>query len=283
MPQQALNVVFAIDDLYLPGVVATARSVRRGAGERTPIRFHVIDAGLSPAGRGAVEERLGPLGEVTVHQVPDRLVMPQHKWFTSATLGRLHLGSVIPEDVARVLYLDADTLVLEDPSRLYHTDPGPGGLAAVVNEVGPTRSLVLSEDGTAEQREHGAAPPGYFNAGVLLVDMNVWRAEDMTGRGIRLFERYGRTLRDLDQAVLNILFSGRWRSLPMKWNKMIEHRRLGKFGNGRLDYLTRREGIVHYVGQVKPWHEGFPQNPLRALYAEFAAPAPGVPQSATGR
>ncbi|TDC82878.1 hypothetical protein E1193_10485 [Micromonospora sp. KC606] len=91
--------------------------------------------------------------------------------------------------------------------------------------------------------------------------MRRWRADGIGERAIEMHQRFGADTTHADQDILNHVFAGRWTPLPEKWNKMIEHPVLGKFGAGRLDELTRQEGMVHYVGAVKPWQDGFPDNP----------------------
>jgi lipopolysaccharide biosynthesis glycosyltransferase len=278
MPADQLHVVFATDDAYAVGVAAAGNSARISLGGKScDLTFHIIDAGLSPAGRGYLTDALSSAGRVAIHTVPDHLVLStRRKWWTSAALGRLHLGDVVPDGVRRVIYLDADTLVLGDLTELQAMDLAGNGIGACINEVGPDRSMILGE--SASVLEHGARPPGYFNTGVLLVDMDLWRACRITEHAKEIFNRYGPDIRYVDQDVLNYLFSGRWTRLPGVWNKLVEHSVHGKFGNGRLDYLTRREGVVHFIGKEKPWRDDFPRNALRRLYAEYVAagslPAP---------
>lgn len=267
-----LDVVFAIDDNYAQPAVVVGNSIRAGLrqADGTTVRFHVLDSGLDAASRSLVADALGRVGEVEVYTVADRLLLPHKiKHWTSAALGRLHVGSVLPQEVTRAIYLDVDTLVLGDLTELRDTDLEGRTLGASINEVGGERSWVLGE--TAVYSDFGAREPGYFNSGVLLIDMDRWRADGVTEQATRIYQRYGDQLRTHDQDVLNIIFSGDWTPIPEKWNKLVEHSVHGRFGNGRLDYLTRREGLVHFIGGTKPWHEEFPANALRALYEEYAA------------
>ena len=260
-----LHIAFSVDDAYLPGMVVSANSVRASLRDPgTRITFHVIDGGLSPAGRDHAREDLGDLGHVELYDVPDLVSSPyRRKYITTPAQGRLHLGSVIPTEVSRMVYLDADTLVLEDLTQLSRTDLAAGGLGAVSYEWSPHRSVVLAE--TATERQHGAAPPGYFNSGVLVIDMDVWRAAETTRRAVHLFRRYRSALHSADQDILNVLYAGRWTSLPARWNRLISAPDSGHFGADRLDFLTRREGIVHYVGAIKPWMSAFPGLAIVAL------------------
>jgi lipopolysaccharide biosynthesis glycosyltransferase len=268
----ALEIVFAVDDTYAFGAAVSAMSIRKGVRDaRRPIRFRIVDGGLTEAGRSFVETEVGRAGDVEICEVANRLLLPEKvKYLTSATLGRLHLADVVPAHVSRVIYLDADTLVLGDLTELFRVDLGGGWIGAVLNEMSATRSVSVGTALTASAE--GAPPPGYFNDGMLVVDMDAWRANSVTERAREIFERFRPELRSwLDQDILNIVFAGRWTRLPDEWNKLIDHSVHGKCGAGRFDYLVRREGIVHYVGSPKPWEPEFPANPLRRLYDEFRA------------
>jgi lipopolysaccharide biosynthesis glycosyltransferase len=268
------DIVFAIDGNYAEPAIVAGTSIRANLTDsQARLRFHVLDGGLDGDSHRRVADALGRLGEVEIYPVPDPMLLPRPvKHWTSAALGRLHVGTILPRDVTRAVYLDADTLVLGDISELLAFDLKGHTVGASINEVGANRSWKLGE--TAVYSDDGAAAPGYFNSGVLLMDMVRWRADGITERAREIYQRYGSQLRTHDQDVLNIIFSGAWIPIPEKWNKLVEHSVHGRFGNGRLDYLTRREGIVHFIGGVKPWHAEFPRNSLKEVYEEFAASDP---------
>jgi lipopolysaccharide biosynthesis glycosyltransferase len=276
MSRGRIDVVFAIDGSYAVPAAVVGHSIRAGLRNRsTAVRFHVIDGGLDAAGRRYVASALAEAGDVEVYDVPDRLLLPHRvKHWTSAALGRLHVAAVLPEEVTRAVYLDADTLVLGDLTDLIDVDLGGRAVGAVINEVGADRSWTLAD--TAVYSDHGAEPPGYFNSGVLLIDMDRWRADGVTEQATRIYQRYGQQLRTHDQDILNIIFSGAWTPIAGEWNKLVEHSVHGRFGNGRLDYLTRREGIVHFIGGVKPWSVEFPPNSLRELYEQYSSALAGA-------
>lgn len=275
MQQRDLNIAFSIDDTYAFGAAVTARSIWLNLCDKsTRLTFFVLDAGLSQSGRSYISDALHIFGDVRLCDVPDRLILSEgNGWWTSATLGRLHLERIIPEDVRKVVYLDADTLVLEDLTRLLDSELDGNGLGAVTNEMSPSRAFTI-EGGVLKSSVLGAKAPGYFNGGVLLIDMQVWRAIGVAERAMQLWRTFGPEFAVVDQDVLNLLFAGKWTSLPPRWNKFVEHSRHGKYGKSRLRYLTRPEGIVHFIGQAKPWQDAFPRNSLHALYSKYSLASP---------
>lgn len=110
-----------------------------------------------------------------------------NRW-TYMTLMRLALPELLPEET-RALWLDVDTIVTGDIGDLFETDMRGCPLSAA--------------------REPPCSRPGriYYNAGVLLMDLQLMR-EDGTAR--RLIDRVNRQRLDFgDQDAINIECAGR--------------------------------------------------------------------------
>ncbi len=88
---------------------------------------------------------------------------------SSAALYRCSLGSILPKSLTRVLYLDCDVLVLDSLAELYNRDLGGNTIAA--HQVG----IALHE-------ELGVGPSQYFSSGVMLIDLMLWRAQNVEKR-----------------------------------------------------------------------------------------------------
>src|SRR5207249_2600441 len=58
----------------------------------------------------------------------------------------------------------------------------------------------------------------YFNAGLMLINTNVWREEQIGRRAIQLIGTSEPPLKWLDQDALNMLIRERWRELDERWN-----------------------------------------------------------------
>ncbi len=126
---------------------------------------------------------------------------------------RLSLAEILPIEVERVLYLDCDIIVRDDIAQLWQYDLQGQALGAV-KDFG----IMASHKSWAQKCRLMPLHDGmdYFNSGVLLLDLQMWRQEG-----------YGQTLLDMvqkqrfphhDQDALNLLFCGRWQALPMRWN-----------------------------------------------------------------
>ena len=78
----------------------------------------------------------------------------------------------------------------------------------------------------------------YFNAGVMLMNCNKWRENNITQKIFNLYKNKP-NLKYADQDLLNIYFENNCTLLPDKFNRVC---------------LNDDTVIIHYTGATKPWH-----------------------------
>lgn len=204
---------------------------------------------------------------IDVHAASVNFPKSANAYYSRAINYRLFLFDRMFEKYSRMLYLDSDTIVLDDISRLFDTELGENEIAGVRAEdfrlLSETRRAVYLDGypyNVDNYRKDGLgmmAPENYINSGVLVLDLEKARKR-ITMEGIyeRLFEH---EYMYSDQDVLNILFDGKGKLLDCRWNYQTcieENLRSGNPYNEQLYADLKREtpGIVHYVGQRKPWN-----------------------------
>jgi lipopolysaccharide biosynthesis glycosyltransferase len=157
--------------------------------------------------------------------------------------------------VRKVIYLDADTLILDDISRLWRT-----GLRGKAVAAAQDSGFLQLENAFIPWAELGIQPSGkYFNSGVLLLDLDRWRrrrlAEDVLGY---LRERGG-DVAFPDQDAMNVIFVRQWRELHPRWNLQLDSPHLLRVlpRGERLLHAEAiaRPGILHFAGGPKPWQK----------------------------
>lgn len=157
------------------------------------------------------------------------------KGVSQATWYRLVMGEAL-SNVDRLIYLDGDIIVNMDIADLWREETGKNGLAAAPDTfIQKGHHSHMVKQGLCEEER-------YFNAGVLLLDMEKYRKEE------RLLERGTEFLREnelidyLDQDVLNYFFNKDCRILPEKYNTLVSWEMAQKRENVG-------ECIYHYAGQ----------------------------------
>jgi lipopolysaccharide biosynthesis glycosyltransferase len=224
---------------------------------------HVVDGGLAEADRVRVRRSLGERTQIVWHS-PDRSRLsnvPLWGHVSPSTYDRLVIGRILPSDLSRTLWLDCDLLILDDLSVLF--DAEMDGACALASPD-PLVKVVSSRFGVKEYRALGLAPETtYFNAGVMVVDLDAWRREQVEERAVDYLRRHGAQVFFHEQEALNVVLARRWRPLAQAWNwsahplhAPVEH----------LQGTT--PSILHFTGARKPWICGG-NGPWYARYVQY--------------
>ena len=93
----------------------------------------------------------------------------------------------------------------------------------------------------------------YFNAGVLLIDLDRWRKERISEKALEYLAQHLQSPY-ADQDALNFACDGLWKRLDPRWNfqPFYEKRKIADMDS------KERPGIVHFVTQAKPWNARLP-------------------------
>jgi lipopolysaccharide biosynthesis glycosyltransferase len=242
-------VQFGLDDDFVrPGGVAIA-SVDRFLGPSD--RILVLHTGITAESQAMLDQcvRQAELEFIDCTGRLDAAWIPP-SYVTSATYLRFLAAELLPDE-SRCLYLDGDVLVRRDIAPLFEVDIDDHVLAAVQSRVAP---FVASPGGVANWFELGLRSTNpYFNAGVLLMNLERWRNEGVTARLTGFLRQYGNTIRFGDQEAMNAVLSERWVSVDRGWN-YITH--VTESFLQQPDLEPADPSIVHFAGRIKPWSYG---------------------------
>jgi lipopolysaccharide biosynthesis glycosyltransferase len=158
-----------------------------------------------------------------------------------ATYYRLAAAHIL--DVDRFLYLDVDTLCDLDVSLLFGFDM-KASPAAMVPEA-PLSASVDRHVAHVLGNNHDAP---YFNAGVILVNVEAWRREMITERAMEYLKNH--PARFWDQSALNVVLHGKVLPLDERYNTIANMRKNWPLLTGTYGSNDR---LVHFVDYPKPW------------------------------
>jgi lipopolysaccharide biosynthesis glycosyltransferase len=239
---EAIILVCAADDAYAMPLAVTLRSASENLRATHRLEVFVLDGGVSDVHRALLESSLDA-ARVCVHWVvpsaeTTRRLAPDGR-LSIVTYFRLFVTDLLPRDAHKAIFLDCDVVVLGDLARLWETAASKHPVHAVRDAI---VGSVGSELGLANHRELGLAPDlPYFNAGVLLLDLDAWRALRLGERVLCYLDEHRDRIRFHDQEAMNAVLRGGWEALDPRWNQMP--------GNEVED-----PWIVHYATWDKPWH-----------------------------
>ena len=166
-----------------------------------------------------------------------------------------------------MLYLDGDIIVRHSLLPLWNTDLKDYAVGAVPDYL----------DGDIEQYHRLNYPPelGYFNAGVLLINMDYWREHDVVRNFMHIIQEYGERLLFGDQDILNVVFSNYKVILPVKYNlasgflEKSPKYDFKKYEN-EIEEALKDPVIVHYIWPDKPWKfSRQPKHPFSSTFFKY--------------
>lgn len=199
------------------------------------------------------------------------LNMPTYRGSYAANV-RLFVSEFIPESVDKLLYLDADTIVTGSLEGLFATNLNGNALGMILDSVGENHKCEIGLENT----------DGYYNSGVLLIDMNVWRSENYTEKIINHVKNVRAQYPSPDQDLLNVVCKSHIKTMPARYNYQPFHsaysdelyyRYYGKtyyYTKDELDEERKAIVIYHcfrFVGEF-PWDK-FNVHPFTDLFDEY--------------
>ncbi len=269
-----IEVCYAVNEDFVQHLCVSLASLLE-AHPRRRLRVHVLHDGIAPGRLASVSATARPFAtEVCFHVVDETRFASLATGFHFAPANYYRL--LIPEllaDLERVLYLDADTVVLDDLGAIYDRGAAPHAFAAV-------------EVPGADHRIRGLPrSAGYFNSGVLLIEVAAWLAAGLGRRAIEFAEAHPEQILWVDQCALNAVAAGHWRRLPLRYNAVTpfflrkEQRRFARLEG--FAEAVREPAVLHFTTQSKPW-QFMNCHPLRHHYWRFLARTPYADYRAPG-
>ena len=218
-------VVLAVDDNFAMPLATTVRSVLDNLASDRKLRVFVLDGGIE----AATKERLLRSWPVDRFDIEWLAVdgsalagLPVSGHINIISYYRILISRVMPTDMPRAIYLDADLIVRADLARLWDHDLSGRWCLAAQDCTAPYLDASQALSNYQKCRPHlGAAHPvpnfrelglepqaAYFNAGVLLIDLAAWRNADLSSQLLMCLKQHRQHVVCWDQYALNVVLAG---------------------------------------------------------------------------
>jgi len=236
--------VFSLDDEFVIPFEVLWNSLMKTESVPADIPTFILhEASLNESSIEEIKTFVGRYGRSlefldTTHSMPNNLPLKKSDHVSKATFYRLFLASVMPKECTSVVYIDSDTIVIRSIRSLFEVELVHP--IAAVDHVSPKESLRL----------WGPCVEPYFQAGVLVIDIQKWRDERQEKLFKYVLAHRQSEIRWWDQDVLNIAFRDRWQRLPIWFNCCRFVRR-----SIPDDKLINRVCLIHFDGPHKPWNK----------------------------
>jgi lipopolysaccharide biosynthesis glycosyltransferase len=258
---EPIVLICAADNNYAMPLAVTVRSALANLSKNRKIALFILDGGIQKKNKEKItkslkSEQIDISWVQPKQEIFQNLVLTRH--VTIPTYYRLIITDILPSHFKKAIYLDSDMVVTGDLAELWDIDIKDNYILAVQDDV---QLYVSMSDGLKNYQELGISPDGkYFNAGLLVINVEKWRAENIGKKVLEHIQRYRGIVRD-DQDGLNAILSGKWGELHPKWNVMPQNFEYSSWKESPhtehlYEELIHHPGIIHYTNTPKPWHAG---------------------------
>lgn len=252
-----INIVMSSDDNYASFLSVALTSIFQH-NLTHQINVYVLDGGISKRNKRVLRNFVKKFNhsisfvEIDIARFNELCPMSEEcKHITLPTYFRFALASLLPIDINRVLYLDVDIILNAPVHELYNIDLEDYFAAAVVD------TYDLMKDHGSKLGIEGAGK--YFNAGVMVINLQKWRSEDIENKFFTNIPIIGDNIAYQDQDVLNFTFKDRIKYLPIAWNLQQTAYFSTRSDLDDLDIKEAKDNpkLIHFSGHIKPWDMWF--------------------------
>lgn len=262
-----MNLLFAVDDNFVQQLETVLLSIHLNT---TPQEFNVYVLQRNRLVKGAELAAFCEHLKMTYHPVMVKQALfenaPVTDRYPTTIYYRLLAHQMLPQSLHQVLYLDADLLCINDLSSLYNTSLDDKLFASAIHA-----SLTNTTDVINKIRLQNFGAEGYYNSGVLLMNLDLMRQEIDAEKIFDYIRRHILLLPDQD--ILNALYSERIKTIPDQlYNFDTRNSKIYEtisFGKWDLDWVIKNTVILHYCGREKPWLPTKNSGRLTALYKQY--------------
>lgn len=237
-----LNILLSFDNNYIDNSIVLLKSIEK-YNPQNNINVYVFYDNLSSINRvKCIIATCFTNIKIKFIKVPKKIQlifkMSKDSVMPRITYYRLLASKLLPKNIDKVLYLDCDTLVVNNLNTLYKTDIENYAVAAVEGFCPDSRREKLNISSSKK----------YFNTGVLLINLNYWRKYNVWKKYCEIISEFNEKLERWAQDVINISFEKEIYPLDFSYNTQQ--------GLLKDNECLEKINIIHFTGSgiAKPWY-----------------------------
>lgn len=269
--ENIVPIVMAVNDEFLPYAGVTIISILENSSKKKNYDVFIFDGGISEQNKLMLKNMLKHYSHVSINYLnPSNLFsglhLPVHMHFSKDIYYRLYIPEVF-KAFEKIIYIDGDTIVKGDLSKLLEVDMGGAHIAAVKDCVMAgfrkfqTPSLpftgALEAEAYLTQYLGMKDVSAYFQSGLIV--FNIEKSGSHVSKIKKILEA-GKRYWFPDQDILNLVYEGKVHFLDARWNVFHGNGDLKTFFDRlpagiRDDFFKSRQDpfVIHYAGEKKPW------------------------------
>lgn len=243
MNKKIIPIFFAVDNNYAPFLSVVIESIKANSSMDYIYKLHVLNNDITPEFKHLIEKYNSDNIEIEFFSITKRLeelktTLKLRDYYTNAIYYRLFIPELFPQ-YSKVLYLDADIVILDDISKLYEEDVDNYCLGVVRDDV----ISLCDEFKDYTIKALGVANEKYFNSGILVMNLDKMREYHILNKFLYMIPNFQFVVAP-DQDFLNILCKDKVKYLNINWN-------FAPLNNAQFNDDVK---LIHFKLTAKPWH-----------------------------
>lgn len=277
--QIPIPVIFAINNTYVKQLATVLVSILKNSNSKNIYKFYVLNSDITNKNLEILTDivkkhnKKSEINFIDMNNIlkdfnlEDYMSRRENYTYISIeTYFRFFIPELFPQ-YNKVIYLDADILVMQDLKNLFDINI-KNAYAGVVQDNWQILSYNHKEHKPAGnmykdfkeyyQKKLKKTNSKYFNAGVLLLNLDEIRKDNIVQK-LWDFTANESPLEFQDQDVLNAVLEPKLKYIDNKWNVLkdlawlITQYSCDKITKQNYKKTLKKTAIFHYVGSNKPW------------------------------
>lgn len=233
------------------------------------IHFHLLVEGITEFQKQEITSLVHNYNQqISFYEIDNSSLedLPINNRFRVSIYYRLLMAKILPNNLNKILYLDSDIIVRGDLKEIWEIDINNMALGAVLDQS--------CDDVRHYNRTRLPYMSGYYNSGVLLINLDYWRNNAVGDTCIRYLNENANSVLYPDQDALNVITYNKWIILPFKYNTQAYMYYRPEEILARKEYAeemikdSKNPLILHYTESRKPWMEGC-KHPYTKEYLKY--------------
>ncbi len=240
-----LNICYALDEIYIEQALVSIASILKNSNYDDKFNFYIMENCLNEQQRNLFEE-LKSIKEFNIEFININIedfiscpilkdIKPEYSNYhvTMPTYFRFHAPKYFA-NLDKILYLDCDVIVRTSLEELFNIN--------IENYA-----AMMAEDASNNIEKDRLNLQNYFNAGVMMINLDYWRKNNITNK---LFEYCITNKENIlwqDQDIINSVLNENILKIKHEWNYQYF-----QYEYSRPEEM-RTCKILHFAGRFKPW------------------------------
>ena len=240
--KQEIPIFFAVDDTYIPFLAVTIQSLSENINKKNLYKLIILYTSINDDNQKEIKKYENDNMKIEFVNVQNNLDKLESKllirdYYSNATYYRALIPNLYP-GYGKVLYLDADIVIMDDIAKLYNKNINNYLIAGVSSKQGFSRYKEFQE--YAEKVIGVSSYKKYINTGIMLMNLKELRRINFEEKFLHLLENVKYVFAQ-DQDYFNRICKGRIKYLNRCWNASASL------------YNKQNAKILHYT-IYKPWY-----------------------------